>query len=152
VRPFKTLRANLSQSKDPQAELLKLIAAATLDEAVVRLIYQARAEQLDQIDSSALHQALSAAHTYTIQAELMSQLARPRLPEMGTGQSADPMTALQTYLTNQPHLSDLSAEMITAALALLANEPPEREVLTSLSEMIQPSNKTLPATAQLRLL
>jgi len=154
VRPFKTLRADLSRVEDPQTELLKLIAAAEIDEAVVRLIYQARSEQLDQIDSNALHQALSPAHTYTIQAELLSQLARPRLPEMGTGQSADPITALQTYLDNQPHLSDLSAEMMAAAMALLANEPLEREVWVEPSEstLSQPASESVPETAQLRLL
>jgi len=101
-----------------------------------------------------LHQALSPAHTYTIQSELLSQLARPRLPEMGTGQSADPITALQTYLDNQPHLSDLSAEMMAAAMALLANEPLEREfwVEPSESTLSQPASESVPETAQLRLL
>ena len=152
VRSFKTLRADLSKAADPQAELLKLIAASMLDEAVVRLIYQARAEQLDQIDSTALHQALAAAHTYTIQAELVSQLARPRLPEMGTGQSADPITALQTYLDNQPQLSELAAEMMATALALLANEPPPTALARPSQASATHLARTEPETAQLQLL
>ncbi len=154
VRPFKTLRGDISQATDPQAELLKLIGAAQIEQAVVRLIYQARSEQLDQIDSNALHQALAQAHTYSIQVELISQLARPRLPEMGTGTSADPITALQTYLNHQPHLNDLASELMAAATALLANEPAEPE---QLSRQAKASSAQLiaeaePETAQLRLL
>ncbi len=154
VRPFKTLRGDISQATDPQSELLKLIGAAQIEQAVVRLIYQARSEQLDQIDSNALHQALAQAHTYSIQVELISQLARPRLPEMGTGTSADPITALQTYLNHQPHLNDLASELMAAATALLANEPAEPE---QLSRQAKASSAQLiaeaePETAQLRLL
>jgi len=51
--------------------------------------YKLRSEQMEQIDSASLHRALSAAHSYTIQPELVSQLARPRLPELGASNSID---------------------------------------------------------------
>jgi exonuclease SbcD len=122
VRPFRTIRVDVSEAEDPQAALVKAIAAEPIQEAVVRLIYHVRSEQLDQIDSNGLHQVLSMAHTYTIHAELVSQLARPRLPEMGTGTTIDPMEALKTYITNQPHLSDIAIEMMEAAQALLTHQ------------------------------
>jgi DNA repair protein SbcD/Mre11 len=121
VRAFRTIRVDVSQADDPQTVLLRAIAAESLQEAVIRLIYQVRSEQLDQIDSTALHQALSTAHTYTIHAELVSQLARPRLPEMGTGSHIDPMEALKTYITNQPQLSDIAIDMMEAAQTLLTH-------------------------------
>ncbi|HEY9664510.1 MAG TPA: exonuclease SbcCD subunit D, partial [Allocoleopsis sp.] len=122
VRPFHTIKLNLSESEDPQAALVDAIDSASIQDAVVRVIYQIRSEQLDQIDNAALHQALSDAHTYTIHAELISQLARPRLPELGTGMAIDPMEALKTYIINQPHLADIAAELMEAAQAILTQQ------------------------------
>jgi exonuclease SbcD len=122
VRPFRTIRVNLAESDEPQAKLIAAIEAEPIADAVVRLIYQARPDQLDLIESSALHTALSPAHSYTIQADLVSQLARPRLPELGTGHAVDPVAALQAYLESQPQLNELASEMVAATLALLAGE------------------------------
>jgi DNA repair protein SbcD/Mre11 len=123
VRKFRTIRVDLSKAKDPQAELLGAIAAEQIQDAVVRLIYQLRSEQIDQLDPTLLQESLSAAHTYNIHAELVSQLARPRLPELGTGHHLDPLDALRAYLANQPHLEDISQEMVNVAQALLLTEP-----------------------------
>lgn len=122
VRAFRTLRVDLSKVEDPQAALLQAIQLETIEEAVVRLVYQLRSDQLSQIDSAALHDALSAAHTYTIHAELVSQLARPRLPELGAGSGIDPIEALQAYLDNQPNLKDIAGEMLEVAQSLMAKE------------------------------
>jgi exonuclease SbcD len=86
------------------------------------LIYKLRSEQLDQIDNPSLHQALKDAHTYTIQAELVSQLARPRVPELGAGNSIDPMAALRTYLESREDLKSLASEMLEAAESLLEGD------------------------------
>lgn len=123
VRPFRTIRVDISAEEDPQATLIQAIEAEVIQDAVVRLIYQLRSEQLDQIEANAIHQALASAHTYTIHAELVSQLARPRLPELGTGQTIDPIEALKTYITNQPHLSDIAVDLLETAQALLTQQP-----------------------------
>jgi exonuclease SbcD len=136
VRPFRTIRVNVAEVDNPQSILLNAIAAESITDAVVRLIYQARSEQLDLIENQTLYQALEAAHTYTIQAELVSQLARPRLPELGTGQLIDPVEALKSYLEYQPQLTELASEMLAAASALLAGEP----------SIWQPDSKTNNAT------
>jgi exonuclease SbcD len=65
---------------------------------------------------------LSDAHSYTIQPELVSQLARPRLPELQASSSIDPMEALKTYLNNREDLKDIAAPMLEAAHNLLASE------------------------------
>lgn len=122
VRSFHTIKVNVSEAEHPQEVLLHAIAKAPIQDAVVRLIYQVRSEQIDHIDHSVIHQALESAHTYTIHAELVSQLARPRLPELGTGSTIDPMEALKAYITNQPHLSDVALEMMEAAHALLTSD------------------------------
>ena len=74
------------------------------------------------IDNGVLHQAFSEAHTYTIQPELVSQLARPRLPELSTGNSIDPLEALKTYLESREDIQDIQEEMLEAAAKLLAGK------------------------------
>ncbi|MEH2457130.1 exonuclease SbcCD subunit D [Nostoc sp.] len=122
VRTFRTIEVDVSKADDPQAVLMKAIAKYDIQDAVVRLIYKLRSEQMDLIDSSSLHTALSPAHTYTIQAELVSQLARPRIPELSASSSIDPMEALKTYLNNREDLKDIAASMLDAAQKLLADD------------------------------
>ncbi|HEY9609007.1 exonuclease SbcCD subunit D, partial [Allocoleopsis sp.] len=122
VRPFRTIEVDVSEAAEPQSSLIKAIGKKNIKDAVVRLIYKLRSDQLDFIDNAAIHQALSDAHSYTIRPELVSQLARPRLPELGVGSSMNPMDALSTYLGNREDLKDISAEMMEAAQQLLAGE------------------------------
>lgn len=120
VRSFCTIEVNIAEAAEPQQALLKAIKKKDIKDAVVRLIYKLRSEQLDLIDNGVVHQALREAHNYTIRPELVSQLARPRLPELGVGSSIDPLEALKTYLNNREDLRDISAEMMEAAQCLLA--------------------------------
>ena len=120
ARPFFTIEVNVTESEDPQQEILKVIAAKNIKDAVIRLVYQLRSEQIEFINQPAINEALKAAHSYTIRPELVSQLARPRLPELGLGQSLDPMTALKTYLDNRQDIKDLVPELLEAAQNLLA--------------------------------
>lgn len=122
VRSFRTIEVDISKADDPQAVLMKAIAKYDIQDVVVRLIYKLRSEQMDLIDSSSLHTALSPAHTYTIQAELISQLARPRIPELSASSSIDPMEALKTYLNNREDLKDIAASMLDAAQKLLTDD------------------------------
>ncbi|OWY66388.1 exonuclease sbcCD subunit D [cyanobacterium TDX16] len=120
VRPFCTINVDVANAADPQAALIKAIAKKNITDAVVRLIYKLRSEQIDLIDNAALHQVLSSAHSYTIQPELISQLARPRLPQLDASSSIDPLDALKTYLDNREDLKDITAQMMVAAQQLLA--------------------------------
>lgn len=122
VRTFRTIEVDVSKAEDPQGVIMKAIAKHNIEDAVVRLIYKLRSEQLDLIDNTALHTALTQAHTYTIQPELVSQLARPRIPELSASSSIDPMSALKTYLDNREDLKDIAASMLEAADKLLADD------------------------------
>ena len=64
---------------------------------------------------------MSTSHHYTIQAELISQLTKPRLPELGCS-VGDPMVALSTYLDNRPDLKDIATAMIAAAEELMSGD------------------------------
>ncbi len=122
VRPFSTIEVDVSDRGEPQAAILKAIAKKEIKEAVVRLIYKIRSEQLDLVNTASLHQALKPAHNYTIRPELVSQLARPRLPELGVGSTLDPLEALKTYLGNREDLKEIAADMIEAAQRLLGGD------------------------------
>lgn len=122
VRSFKTIAVDVAADDDPQQALLKAIQKAEITEAVVRLTYKIHSSQIDQIDMAGLHAALAAAHTYTVHPELVSQLSRPRLPELGVGQTVDPISALQAYLANRADLSGIADAMVTAAEGLMAGE------------------------------
>jgi DNA repair protein SbcD/Mre11 len=149
VRRFQTIRVDLSTAENPQARLLEAIAPEVIQNAVVRLIYQLRSEQLEQIENAIVHEALSLAHTYTIHPELVSQLARPRLPELGVGNSIEPLDALKTYLDYQPNLQNLAGEIIAAAQQLLTAQT---SWLLEAAEDGAEDIVTEPQTAQLRLL
>lgn len=125
VRKFQTIKVDVSKATEPHEQLMKAIAKHTIEDAVVRLIYQLGSEQIDKIDNAAIHSALSSAHSYTIQPELMSQLARPRLPELGASSAIDPMEALTAYINNRQDLKEISGLMMEAAHKLLSAKTEE---------------------------
>lgn len=122
VRSFCTIELDLTESDDPHSDLLAAIEQKPIEDAVVRVLYQVRPEQIDLIDDSDLHTVLSIAHTYTIQAGLISQMSRSRLPELGVGSAIEPLDALRAYLANREDLKLLADPILEAAKALLAQE------------------------------
>jgi DNA repair protein SbcD/Mre11 len=121
VRKFCTVKIDVSGKEHPQAAIMAAIGKVEITDTVVRLIYQIDPNQVELISTPAIHDALNLAHHYTIQAELISQLSQPRLPELGCS-VGDPMVALSTYLDNRPDLKDIATAMIDAASELLAND------------------------------
>jgi exonuclease SbcD len=119
TRLFCTIEIDVTNSSEPERQICQAIAKKKIKDAVVRLIYKLRSEQLELININELHKALEIAHHYTIRAELVSQLSRPRLPELGIGNNLDPLGALDTYLNNRKDIQDLKSDMLTAARDLL---------------------------------
>lgn len=119
ARPFITITIDVSTEDDPLAAVLEAIASQDIGEKVVRLIYKLRSEQLDLINTAAIDRALKTAHSHSIRPELVSQLARPRLPELGMGNTLNPIEALTTYLNNRDDLKDIQKDLIEAAEGLL---------------------------------
>lgn len=140
VRSFQTLAVDLCEEEDPQAKLLGTIAKTPIADAVVRVIYTLRPEQVDLIQDAVIHEALAIAHTYTIQAEVTTQIARSRLPELGVGSSISPIDALRAYIQNREDLRDLEAPMLEAAQNLLG--PEDIWFQPTLMEPIDPAETT----------
>ncbi|MGY6530385.1 MAG: exonuclease subunit SbcD [Cyanobacterium sp.] len=120
ARPFCTIEVDVSKSGDPLADILRAIASNAIEDAVVRLIYKVRSEQLEAIKNNVLVEALDSAHTHTIRANLVSVENRRRLPELGVGNNLDPYSALSTYLDNREDIQDIADDMLRAAEGLLA--------------------------------
>lgn len=154
VRAFRTIEVNLSEADDPQAKLLKALKPDVLQDAVVRLVYHLRSEQLDQIDTTAIHQALSPAHSYTIHPEIISQFSRARLPELGSGSNITPLDALKAYLANREDLQELEDDMLAVAQSLLAEEEHAwlKSAAIAAKEEIASDALAEPQETQLRLL
>ncbi|MEL6816224.1 MAG: exonuclease subunit SbcD [Cyanobacteria bacterium J06598_3] len=133
ARVFKTLEVDLTkhgdanqakaEPKGAQGALVRAVAKEDITDKVIRLIYKLRADQVDDIDNGALNEALSTAHSYTIQPQLVSQLSRPRLPELGVDSSLSPMSALEAYLDNREDLGALAPDILEAAQGLLNKDP-----------------------------
>ncbi|MBV5262023.1 exonuclease subunit SbcD [Synechococcus moorigangaii CMS01] len=121
TRKFLTIKIDVSNSDQPEVDILTEITKFPIDDVVVRLIYTIRPEQTEQINQRNLRKALKSAHQVSLQAQLVSQLSRPRLPELGLGQSLDPINALDTYLTNREDLKDIAPTMRETAKELLNN-------------------------------
>ncbi|MBE9043413.1 exonuclease subunit SbcD [Pleurocapsales cyanobacterium LEGE 10410] len=119
ARPFLTIEIDISSTADPLEAVLDAIAKSEIEDKVVRLIYKLRSQQLDLINISAIERALQTAHSHSIRPELISQLARPRLPELGVGNTLDPIQALTTYLNNREDLQDIQQDLLEAAESLL---------------------------------
>ena len=120
ARPFLTIEIDVSQEEDPLEVVIEAIAKQEIEDRVVRLIYKLRSEQLDLINTAAIDRALQSAHSHSIRPELVSQLARPRLPELGVGNTLNPMEALTTYLNNREDLQDIKQDLLQAAEGLIA--------------------------------
>lgn len=123
VRTFRSIEVDVSEAANPQKELLKALKKYDIQEAVIRLVYKIRSEQLELINTNQLDEALKPAHSYSIRAELISQLTRPRLPELGVGNQLDPMEALKAYIDNKTDLRDIVDDMLEAAQLLLNQQP-----------------------------
>ncbi|MEM6452011.1 MAG: exonuclease subunit SbcD [Cyanobacteria bacterium P01_D01_bin.105] len=149
ARVFKTLEIDLTESEEPQTTLIAALAKQDISDQIVRLIYQLRADQTEAIDNTAVSAALSAAHSFTIQPQLISQLSRPRMPELGVDSSLEPMSALQAYLDNREDLSALAPDILEAAQGLLNQDPhgDKQIVASNIEEGIEEEE-----TRQLRLL
>jgi DNA repair protein SbcD/Mre11 len=154
VRPFRTIKLNLCEQENPQAEITKAIATTEISDAVVRLIYQIHPHQVELIHTPTLHTALESAHQYTINADLVSQLTQPRLPELGSS-ATDPLESLATYLDRRPDLKEIMPAMIAAAQDLLAADEPTELIAIDSLEILEPATPLVesdqPISGQLQL-
>lgn len=144
TRLMHTIRVDLTQSTDPQTELLDKIQKAPIEDAIIRVIYRIKAEQIAKINEAQIRSVLATAHSTTIQPELVNEQPRQRVTQVDLSQVLDPMTVLEQYVSEHENLHPLKMDLLLAAQALLAGTEPEW------SESVAPAIST-PETAQLPL-
>jgi DNA repair protein SbcD/Mre11 len=99
---------------------LQAIAASDISDAITRLIYKVKPEQIMLLDDRAIHSALSVAHTYSILPEVINQNSRVRLPELDRSTILDPISALKAYLGTREDLKADQADLLAATQAILS--------------------------------
>ena len=88
ARPFVTIRADVRDQADPLAVLLDTIAGHDLDDAVVRVIVRARAEQEGLLHDADIRRALDGAHYI---ASISREIERAYRQRLG-GESPEALT------------------------------------------------------------
>ncbi|MFQ5408598.1 MAG: exonuclease SbcCD subunit D [Anaerolineales bacterium] len=90
ARPFITIRADVRETEDPTATVTRAIERHTIDDAVVRLLVQLRADQATQLRDRDLLAAMAAAYSASLSKEIEYE-ARARIG----GLAAEAMTPAQ---------------------------------------------------------
>jgi DNA repair protein SbcD/Mre11 len=147
------VQIDVTEASDPQAALLKAIAAANITDAITRLIYRFRLDQIAQIDDRTLHEALAVAHNYTIIPEAIDQAKRARLPDLSTAEALDPISALQAYLSTREDLRNSEPALMQAARELMGEDrfAVEVEIVGDRARVIDGINSKSDATHQLMI-
>jgi len=115
ARPFVTLRADLRQSADPTRALLQDIRGHDLKGAIVRVIVQLSAENENQLNESAVREALRAAgihHLASLQKDV-ERADRARLGISPEGLTAEEL--LERYLLSCGVPAERRAELLALA-------------------------------------
>ncbi|MCS7031141.1 MAG: exonuclease SbcCD subunit D [Gloeomargarita sp. SKYG116] len=125
TRPMHTIQVDLTQAKDPQTKLLDAVKKAPITDAIVRVIYRIRADQVTQINERELREVLATAHYVALQPEIVTEQPRKRVTNVDLSQVLDPMTVLAQYVDEMEHLKPLKKDLLLAAQALLQGTEPD---------------------------
>jgi len=99
-RPFITLDLNLIGASNPTKAVLDAIEKSIIPGCVLRIRYKIKQEQLADFDERAIRQASSSALSVRLlppEVEMIQN--RTRIPQLNESIAANPMTALETYLS-----------------------------------------------------
>ncbi len=154
TRTFKTIRVDVTDlprvtspsDPTPQHKILQAIQQTNCEQAIVRIFYTIRPDQLDTLDEQVFHQALATAFSYSIVPDVISA-TRTRLPVLDPTH-IEPLQALNYYLDSRPDLSSLKDDMVKSAQQLL-----QTQAVESASEVSDRCpDAEFPLEQQLRLL
>ncbi len=98
-RPFVTVDCDLTTCEDPVAVLTAKIAKAILPGCVFRVRYKINQENLNLISDEMLKDLSQSALSLKISAEVVPSHQRARLPQLTESAVLNPLTAIDTYLT-----------------------------------------------------
>ncbi len=98
-RPFVTVDIDLTNSENPGNVLSDKIAKALIPGCVLRVRYKVNQDQLKEIDEEKIKIQAEAALSVRVSAEVVPSHQRARLPQLTESAVLNPLTAIDTYLT-----------------------------------------------------
>ncbi len=118
ARRFVDLQADVRGAESPTEVLLSTIAAASIEEAVVRVRYEIEEDRVHRVDVPRLRDALRPAYAIASIERIVEPTERQRRTVVTRESSL--REAMEQYIAQHDHLSALRDELIEAALALEA--------------------------------
>ena len=119
ARTFITINVDVTESEDPNHDIVEAIKKKNLKEAIVRLRYTATTNNSHLINDNLIRKYFTDTFFYMIQPNIQDNSPRTRQPELNETVSVDPIQALEKYLVLFPHLEDFKDDLLERAKQLL---------------------------------
>lgn len=119
ARIFITINVDVTQSEDPNKDIINAIKKKDIKDAIIRLKYEASTNNNHLIDDILISQHLSGAFFYMIRPNIQDNTPRTRQPELNETTSIDPLQALEKFLLLHPHLEGLKDDLLERAKQLM---------------------------------
>lgn len=114
-RPFVTVDADLTESKNPTADLLRRLEGKDLKGVVLRIRYKILEHQTPLLDEAALRDATAPALVSHFKPEIIAAERESRIPGLTESTANAPITALETYLDSLSPDPDRKARLLQKA-------------------------------------
>ncbi len=119
ARPFKTIRADVRKEAEPTEFVIETIGRKVIDDAIVRVLIDVKAEQLPQLRDRDIKAALKAAYSFSITQKVEHE-ARARLGQF-SAESLTPQELVEKYFIDKKFdeeriekLTELAADIFKA--------------------------------------
>jgi exonuclease SbcD len=119
ARTFITIKVDVTESEDPNKDIIEAIQKKDIKDAIVRLKYEATTNNNHLIDDKLISQHLTGAFFYMIRPNIMDNAPRTRQPELNESVSIDPIQALEKFLLLHPHLEEYKDDLLERAKQLM---------------------------------
>lgn len=97
-RKFLTIFCDLTNNENLQADLEKEISNEKIKDAIVRIRYKVKEENIGYIDQEKIRELLSGSFAFVIQPEIVHKERTYRLAELDANIVTNPISALEKYL------------------------------------------------------
>ena len=118
ARPFVALQVDVRDADAPTERILEAIRARDVADAIVRVRYQVGEEQVAQVDTARLRDALAPAHLVAGIERTVDPAERKRRTVVT--RESDLEEAVRQYVGQHDELSGMEEELVDAALELEA--------------------------------
>ncbi len=124
ARPFVAVQVDVRETDEPTERILDAIAERDVTDAIVRVRYRVEEEQVAQIDSARIRDALASADTVAAIERTVDPAERKRRTVVTRESGID--EAVRQYVGQHDELAGMEDELVEAALELEAELNPGR--------------------------